>query len=261
MGRFAFEHILTDEHRMIQQAAREFAQPQQEIAPVAAEFDESGAFPLETIRKMGEMGFMGIEVPEEYGGAGMDTLSYVLAEMEISKVDAAHGTIMSVNNSLFSYGILRYGTEEQKHKYVAPVASGNAIGAYALTEPSSGSDAANMRTRAVREGDYYILNGRKNWITSAPVADYFVVFAMTDPSKGHKGITAFIVEGDTPGLVRGRKEPKLGIRASATSEVSFETGGKPHWRGRSRFQNRDGRARRRPHRHCRAGFGHCRSRL
>jgi len=220
MGRFAFEHILTDEHRMIQQAAREFAE--QEIAPVAAQYDESGEFPMETIRKMGEMGFMGIEMPEEYGGAGMDTLAYVLAEMEISKVDAAHGTIMSVNNSLFSYGILHYGTEEQKRKYITPVASGTAIGAYALTEPSSGSDAANMRTRAVREGDYYILNGRKNWITSGPVADYFVVFAMTDPSKGHKGITAFIVEGDTPGLVRGRKEPKLGIRASATSEVGFE---------------------------------------
>ncbi len=220
MGRFAFEHILTDEHRMIQQAAREFAE--QEILPVAAEFDESGEFPLETIRKMGEMGFMGIEVPEEYGGAGMDTLAYVLAEAEISKADAAHGTIMSVNNSLFCHGILHYGTEEQKQKYVVPVASGQAIGAYALTEPSSGSDAANMRTRAVREGDYYILNGRKNWITSAPVADYFVVFAMTDPEKGHKGITAFIVDGDSPGLVRGRKEPKLGIRASATSEVGFE---------------------------------------
>ncbi|HFC10086.1 MAG TPA: acyl-CoA dehydrogenase [Chloroflexi bacterium] len=205
---------------MIQQAAREFAE--QEIAPIAAEFDESGEFPMETIRKMGEMGFMGIEVPEEYGGAGMDTLAYVLAEMEISKVDAAHGTIMSVNNSLFCHGILHYGTEEQKQKYVVPVASGQAIGAYALTEPSSGSDAANMRTRAVREGDYYILNGRKNWITSGPVADYFVVFAMTDPSKGHKGITAFIVDGDTPGLVRGRKEPKLGIRASATSEIGFE---------------------------------------
>ena len=220
MGRFAFEHILTDEHRMIQQAAREFAE--QEIAPIAAEFDESGEFPMETIRKMGEMGFMGIEVPEEYGGAGMDTLAYVLAETEISKVDAAHGTIMSVNNSLFCHGILHYGTEEQKQKYVVPVASGQAIGAYALTEPSSGSDAANMRTRAVREGDYYILNGRKNWITSGPVADYFVVFAMTDPEKGHKGITAFIVDGDTPGLVRGRKEPKLGIRASATSEIGFE---------------------------------------
>lgn len=220
MGRFAFEHILTDEHRMIQQEARKFAE--QEIAPIAAEYDESGEFPMDTIRKMGEMGFMGIEVPEEYGGAGMDTLAYVLAEAEISKVDAAHGTIMSVNNSLFCHGILHYGTEAQKQKYVVPVASGQAIGAYALTEPSSGSDAANMRTRAVREGNYYILNGRKNWITSGPVADYFVVFAMTDPEKGHRGITAFIVEGDTPGLVRGRKEPKLGIRASATSEIGFE---------------------------------------
>ncbi len=220
MGRFAFEHILTDEHRMIQQAAREFAE--QEIAPIAAEYDESGEFPMETIRKMGEMGFMGIEVPEEYGGAGMDTLAYVLAETEISKVDAAHGTIMSVNNSLFCHGILKYGTEEQKQKYVVPVASGQAIGAYALTEPSSGSDAANMRTRATREGDYYILNGRKNWITSGPVADYFVVFAMTNPEKGHRGITAFIVDGDSPGLVRGKKEPKLGIRASATSEIGFD---------------------------------------
>lgn len=220
MGRFAFEHLLTEEHRMIQQAAREFAQ--NEIAPIAAEFDESGEFPTETIRKMGEMGFMGIEVPEEYGGAGMDTLAYVLALEEIAKADAAHSTIMSVNNSLFCHGILQFGTEEQKQKYVVPVASGEAIGAYALTEPSSGSDAANMRTRAVREGDYYILNGRKNWITSGPVADYFVVFAMTDPEKGHKGITAFIVDGDSPGLVRGKKEPKLGIRASATSEISFD---------------------------------------
>ncbi len=220
MGRFAFEHLLTDEHRMIQQAAREFAQ--NEIAPVAAHFDETGEFPRETIRKMGEMGFMGIEVPEEYGGAGMDTLAYVLALEEIAKADAAHSTIMSVNNSLFCHGILQFGTEEQKRKYVVPVASGEAIGAYALTEPSSGSDAANMRTRAVREGDYYILNGRKNWITSGPVADYFVVFAMTDPEKGHRGITAFIVDGDSPGLVRGKEEPKLGIRASATSEIGFE---------------------------------------
>ncbi|RME86851.1 MAG: acyl-CoA dehydrogenase [Anaerolineae bacterium] len=205
---------------MIRQAARDFAQ--KEIAPIAAEFDETGEFPEKTIRKMGEMGFMGIEVPEEYGGAGMDTLAYVLALEEICKVDAAHGTIMSVNNSLFCYGILKFGTEEQKKKYVIPVASGEAIGAYALTEPSSGSDAANMRTRAVRDGDFYVLNGRKNWITSAPVADYFVVFAMTEPEKKHHGITAFIVEGDTPGLTRGKKEPKLGIRASATSEVTFE---------------------------------------
>ncbi len=211
---------LSEEHRMIRDAAREFAQ--KEIAPIAPEHDESGKFPYETIKKMGEMGFMGIEVPEEYGGAGLDTLSYVLALEEICKVDAAHGTIMSVNNSLFCYGLLKFGTEEQKQTYLRAVASGKAIGAYALTEPMSGSDAGNMRTRAVRNGDFYVLNGRKSWITSGPVADYFVVFAMTEPEKKHKGITAFIVEGKTPGLIRGKKEPKLGIRASDTSEIVFE---------------------------------------
>ncbi len=211
---------LSEEHRMIRDAAREFAQ--KEIAPIAAEHDESGKFPYETIKKMGEMGFMGIEVPEDYGGAGLDTLSYVLALEEICKVDAAHGTIMSVNNSLFCYGLLKFGTEEQKQTYLRAVASGKAIGAYALTEPMSGSDAGNMRTRAVRNGDFYVLNGRKSWITSGPVADYFVVFAMTEPEKKHKGITAFIVDGKTPGLIRGKKEPKLGIRASDTSEIVFE---------------------------------------
>jgi alkylation response protein AidB-like acyl-CoA dehydrogenase len=210
----------TEEHEMIRQTARDFAQ--KEIAPIAAEFDESGEFPSETIRKMGELGFMGIEVPEEYGGAGMDTLAYVLALEEICKADAAHGTIMSVNNSLFCYGILKYGTEEQKHKFVKPVASGKAIGAYALTEPMSGSDAGNMRTRAVRQGDSYLLNGRKSWVTSGPVADYVVVFALTEPEKKHRGITAFLVDANSPGFVRGKKEPKLGIRASATSELSFE---------------------------------------
>lgn len=210
----------TEEHEMIRQAAREFAQ--KEIAPIAAEFDESGEFPSKTIRKMGELGFMGIEVPEEYGGAGMDTLAYVLALEEICKADAAHGTIMSVNNSLFCYGILKYGTEEQKHKFVKLVASGKAIGAYALTEPMSGSDAGNMRTRAVRQGDRYLLNGRKSWVTSGPVADYVVVFALTEPEKKHRGITAFLVDAKSPGFVRGKKEPKLGIRASATSELSFE---------------------------------------
>lgn len=210
----------TEEHEMIRQTARDFAQ--KEITPIAAEFDESGEFPTETIRKMGELGFMGIEVPEQYGGAGMDTLAYVLALEEICKADAAHGTIMSVNNSLFCYGILKYGTEEQKQKFVTPVASGKAIGAYALTEPMSGSDAGNMRTRAVRQGDRYLINGRKSWVTSGPVADYVVVFALTEPEKKQRGITAFLVDAKSPGFVRGKKEPKLGIRASATSELSFE---------------------------------------
>ena len=211
---------LSEEHKMIRDAARDFAQ--KEIVPVAAEFDESGEFPSETVGKMGELGFMGIEVPEEYGGAGMDTLAYVLALEEICKADAAHGVIMSVNNSLYCHGILKFGTEEQKKKFITPVASGKSVGAYSLTEPMSGSDAGTMKSRAVRDGDHYILNGRKSWVTSGPVADYFVVFMMTDPEKKHRGVTAFLVEANTPGLTRGKKEPKLGIRASATSELIFE---------------------------------------
>jgi alkylation response protein AidB-like acyl-CoA dehydrogenase len=171
---------------------------------------------------MGGMGLMGIEVPEEYGGAGLDTLAHVLALEEISKADAAHGTIMSVNNSLFCYGIQKFGTEAQKQKYLRAVASGQAVGAYSLTEPMSGSDAGTMRSRAIREGDQYLINGRKSWVTSGPVADYIVLFTMTAPEGQHKGITAFIVETDKPGFSVGKVEPKLGIRASATSEILFE---------------------------------------
>ncbi len=211
---------LSDEHKMIRDAARDFAQ--KEIAPIAAEHDESGEFPHQTIKKMGELGFMGIEVPEQYGGAGMDALAYVLALEEICKVDASHGVIMSVNNSLYCHGILKFGTEEQKKKFITPIASGKAIGAYSLTEPQSGSDAGTMKSKATREGDFYVLNGRKSWVTSGPVADYFVVFMMTDPEKKQKGVSAFLVEGNTKGLIRGKKEPKLGIRASATSELIFE---------------------------------------
>jgi len=211
---------LTPEHEMIRQAARDFAQ--NEIAPVAAHFDETGEFPSATIKKMGAQGFMGLEIPEEYGGAGLDTMAYVLALEEISKADASHGTIMSVNNSLCCHGIYKYGTEAQKQRYLKAVASGQKVGAYSLTEPMSGSDAGTMKSRAVREGDHYVINGRKSWVTSAPVADYIVTFTMTAPEKQHKGITAFIIETDQPGFVRGKKEPKLGIRASATSEIVFE---------------------------------------
>ena len=210
----------TEEHEMIRQAARDFAQ--KEIAPIAAEFDESGEFPAKTIAKMGEMGFMGIEVPEAYGGAGMDTLAYVLALEEICKADAAHGTIMSVNNSLFCNGIMKFGSEAQKKKYVVPVASGKVIGAYSLTEPMSGSDAGTMRSRAVLNGDHYVINGRKSWVTSGPVAGFVVLFTMTAPEKKHKGITAFLIDASKPGYVHAKKEPKLGIRASATSEIVFE---------------------------------------
>jgi len=213
-------HPLSDEHKMIRDAARDFAQ--NEIAPIAAQFDESGEFPMETIKKMGEMGFMGIEVPEEYGGAGMDTLAYVLALEEICKADASHGVIMSVNNSLYCHGILKFGTEDQKTKFITPIASGKSIGAYSLTEPQSGSDAGTVKSRATLDGDHYIVNGRKLWVTSGPVADYFVVFMTTNPEKKQKGISAFLVDGNTPGLIRGKKEPKLGIRASATSELIFE---------------------------------------
>jgi alkylation response protein AidB-like acyl-CoA dehydrogenase len=211
---------LSEEHKMIQDAARDFAQ--NEIAPIATELDERGEFPYATIKKMGQLGFMGIEVPESYGGAGMDTIAYVLAMEEINKVDASHGTIMSVNNSLFCHGILAYGTEEQKQKFVVPIARGEKIGAYSLTEPMSGSDAATMRSRAVRDGDYYVTNGTKSWVTSGPAADYIVLFTMTDSKAGHRGITAFVIETDKPGFKAGRKEDKLGIRASATCECHYE---------------------------------------
>jgi alkylation response protein AidB-like acyl-CoA dehydrogenase len=209
----------TEDQLMIQEAARDFAQ--REIAPVAAQFDESGEFPEETIRKAGELGLMGIEVPEEYGGAGLDAIGFALVMEEIAAADAAHSTIISVNNSLYCNGILQFGTEEQKQKFVVPVASGEAIAAYALTEPQSGSDAANMKTRAVRDGDVYVLNGKKSWITSGPVAKYLIVFAVTDPDAGPRGVSAFLVDSALEGFACGKKEPKLGIRASATCEVEL----------------------------------------
>lgn len=214
--------FITEEHRMIQDAARNFAE--KAIAPVATEYDESGEFPLETVQQMGELGFMGIEVPEAYGGVGMDTIAYVLTMVEISKVDASHGTIMSVNNSLVCHALLKYGTEEQKEKYLVPVANGKKIGAYSLTEPMSGSDAGNMRSRAIlnEAGTHYVINGRKSWVTSAPVADVIILFTMTEPEQAHRGITAFVVETDKPGFALGKTEPKLGIRASATSEITFD---------------------------------------
>ena len=211
---------LTDEHKMIRDTAREFAQ--KEIAPIAAHFDETGEFPRETIKKMGALGLMGVEVPEEYGGSGMDTLAYVLAMEEIAKADVSHSTIMSVNNSLYCHGLLQFGTEAQKRKYITPIASGQSVGAYSLTEPMSGSDAGTMKSRAVRQGDHYIINGRKSWVTSGPVSEYQVMFTMTDPDRKHRGITAFIVESGQPGFVCGKTEPKLGIRASATCEIVYD---------------------------------------
>jgi len=213
---------LSEEHRMIQDMARDFAQ--KEIAPIAAELDVEARFPTETVKKMGELGFMGIEIPEEYGGTGLDTLSYVLAIIEISKACASHGVIMSVNNSLVCHGIYHFGTEQQKQEFLVPLASGEKLGAYSLTEPQAGSDPANMRTTAVydAEADEYVINGLKAWVTSGPNADLIVLFAMTDRSKGHRGISAFIADTSLPGFSPGKVEPKLGIRASHTSELVFE---------------------------------------
>ncbi len=210
----------TEEQLMLQDVARRIAQ--EKIAPSAEHHDRTGEFPLENIRLLGENGLMGIEVPTEYGGAGMDPIAYVLAMVEVAAGDAAHSTIMSVNNSLFCNGILTHGTEAQKQKYVRAIAEGEAIGAFALTEPQSGSDATAMRCRAVKQADgTFVINGKKSWITSGPVARYIVLFAMSEPDKGARGITAFLIDTENPGFGRGKTEPKLGIRASATCEIEF----------------------------------------
>jgi alkylation response protein AidB-like acyl-CoA dehydrogenase len=220
---------LTEEHRLIQDMARDFAE--KEIAPIAAEIDEAGRFPTETVRKMGELGFMGIEISEEWGGTDMDTLSYVLALIEISKVCASHGAIMSVNNSLVCHGISAFGTERQKEEFLVPLASGEKLGAYSLTEPQAGSDPANMRCSAEYDPgkEEYVINGLKAWVTSGPNADYITLFAMTDRSQGHRGISAFVVDTKLPGFSLGKVEPKLGIRASHTSELVFEDYRLPAW--------------------------------
>ena len=210
----------TEDQLSIQSIARDFAQKR--IAPVAAEFDAKGEFPLENIREMGKLGLMGIEVPEAYGGAAMDTIAYVLAMIEIAAADAATSTIMSVNNSLFCNAILKHGTEEQKQTYVRAIATGEAIGAYALTEPQSGSDASAMHTRATKnaQGDW-VINGKKSWITSGPVARYILLFAISTPGVGARGVSAFIIDTKLAGFHAGKSEPKLGIRASATCEIEF----------------------------------------
>jgi alkylation response protein AidB-like acyl-CoA dehydrogenase len=213
---FAF----TEEQLAIQDVARRIAQ--EKIAPSAEHHDVTGEFPLANIRTLGENGLMGIEVPHEYGGAGMDPISYVLAMVEIAHADCAHSTIVSVNNSLFCNGILKFGTEAQKQLYVRAIAEGREIGAFALTEPQSGSDATAMKCRATKQADgRFVINGKKSWITSGPVARYIVLFAMSEPDKGAKGITAFMIDTQKPGFHRGTTEPKLGIRASATCEIDF----------------------------------------
>ncbi len=213
------DFTLTEEHKMIRDAARDFAQV--ELLPGVIERDENQSFPEEQIKKLGELGFLGMMVDPKYGGAGMDTISYVLAMEEISKVDASCSVAMSVNNSLVCWGLETFGTEKQKEKYLKPLASGEIIGAFCLSEPEAGSDATSQRTTAIDKGDHYLINGTKNWITNGNSASIYLVIAQTDIEKGHKGINAFILEKNMDGFVVGPKENKLGIRGSDTHSIMF----------------------------------------
>jgi len=213
---FAF----TETQQLIRETARKFAE--EKLAPGSVERDENEIFPREALQELGALGFMGMMVPEEWGGAGFDTISYVLAVEEISRVDASVGVIMSVNNSLVCFGINKYGSAHQKEVFLRDLASGKKLGAFALSEPEAGSDASNQHTIAVRDGDSYVLNGTKNWITNGSTADVVLVMAATDRSKGAKGISTFIVEKGVPGFVVAKKEKKLGIRSSDTVSLSFQ---------------------------------------
>jgi len=210
---------LTEEQTAIRDAARSFAES--EIAPTSVERDLRSEFPTEIVKKLGELGFMGMMVSPDWGGAGMDTMCYVLAIEEISKVDASVGVIMSVNNSLVCYGLEKWGSDYLKEKYLKPLASGKMLGAFCLSEPEAGSDATQQRTEAVLEGDHYVLNGMKNWITNGTMADVYFLQAMTDKSKGYKGISTFIVEKNSEGIEVGKKEDKMGIRSSDTCTLGL----------------------------------------
>ncbi|MBL7998872.1 MAG: acyl-CoA dehydrogenase [Candidatus Kapabacteria bacterium] len=215
-----FNLELSEEHIMIRDTARQFAR--EEVAPSSIERDKNAEFPTEIVQKMGELGFLGMMVPTEWGGSGLDALSYVLAMEEISKVDASVGVIMSVNNSLVCWGINEFGTDDQKERFLRPLATGQTIGAFCLSEPEAGSDATSQHTMATEDGDYWVLNGTKNWITNGTSAGIFIVFAQTDREKRHKGITCFIVEKGLEGFTHGLKEDKLGIRSSDTCSLGFD---------------------------------------
>ena len=210
---------LTEEHKMIQKAARDFART--ELLPGVIERDEKQEVAYEQRKKLGELGFLGMMVSPEYGGGGLDTISYVIAMEEISKIDASVSVCMSVNNSLVCWGLEQFGTEEQKRKYLVPLAKGEIVGAFCLSEPEAGSDATSQRTTAIDMGDHYLLNGTKNWITNGATAAVYLVIAQTDVAKGSRGINAFIVEKGIPGFVVGAKENKLGIRGSDTTSLMF----------------------------------------
>jgi alkylation response protein AidB-like acyl-CoA dehydrogenase len=211
---------LTDEQQMVQAMAREFAETH--IKPIADEIDREARFPHETVKRMGELGLLGIVVPEAWGGGGGDTVAYVVALIEIAKQCASHAVVMSVNNSLYCWPILAYGTDAQKARLLTPFAAGQKIGAFALTEPQAGSDASNQQTIAVRDGDHYVLNGRKVFVTNGRESSAVLAFCQTDRAKGRQGITALVVEKDTPGFLVTKTEDKLGLRASDTAELVFE---------------------------------------
>jgi butyryl-CoA dehydrogenase len=210
---------LTEEQQLLQRSVREFAEA--EVKPHAKEIDETGRFPRDTFEKAAELGLTGVAVPENYGGAGMDHVSYAIVIEEISRVCASTGTILSVQNSLYCDPIFRFGTDEQKQKFLVPYARGEKIGCYALTEPQAGSNAAALRTKAERKGDAYVINGTKAWITNGGAADAALVYVNTQPEKGEKGITALIVEKGTRGFAVGKEEKKLGVHATACTELSF----------------------------------------
>lgn len=210
---------LTEEHIMIRDAARDFAKT--ELLPGVIERDEKQEFPKELIKKMGDLGFLGMMASPEYGGGGMDTISYILAMEELSKIDASASVMVSVNNSLVCWGLDTFGSEEQKKKYLSKLTTGEKLGAFCLSEPEAGSDATSQRTTAIDKGDHYVLNGTKNWITNGSSADYYLVIAQTDKEKKHKGINAFIVEKGWEGFEVGLKEQKLGIRGSDTHSLNF----------------------------------------
>lgn len=214
------EFTYSREQQMVKKMLKEFAET--EIAPISEEIDEKAEYPYETVAKLGELGVMGMPFPQEYGGAGTDYLTYIMAVEEISKVDASHGVIVQTHNALCCWPIFTYGTEEQKRKYLPDLLSGKKLGAFGLTEPNAGTDAAMQQTTAKDMGDHWLLNGSKIFISGGGIADVYVIMAMTDKSKGNKGISSFIVEKGTPGFSRGKKENKMGIRGSIAAELVFE---------------------------------------
>ncbi|MGQ9875930.1 MAG: acyl-CoA dehydrogenase [Chloroflexus sp.] len=222
------EFQLTEDQQMLRDMVRQFAE--KEAKPTVAERDEHARWPAELVRKMSELGLMGVAVSEEYGGAGMDYVSYAIVIEELSRVDPSLGVIASVNNSLVCYGIEKFGTEEQKRELLVPLASGRMLGAFSLSEPGAGSDAAAQRTTAVRDGDYYVINGVKNWVTNGDHADTIILMAMTDPSKGTKGITAFLVDTHAPGCRVVKVENKLGIRSAHSCQMAYDDYRIPAWR-------------------------------